>query len=156
MKEMWVWSLGQEDPLEKRMAPQSIILAWKILWTEEPWWAAVDSIARSWMWLHTHERAHTHTHSRHPPLQGPFPLRVCSPARGHRAWPAKLGVNSFHGPVSWLLASSAHVVWGSGQILAYQDPCRLSPASLLDLYLWGITLPVAPMISSFASFKTYS
>ena len=33
---MLVWSLGQEDPLEKEMATQSKILAWKILWTEEP------------------------------------------------------------------------------------------------------------------------
>ena len=29
-------SLGQEDPLEKEMATQSSILAWKIPWTEEP------------------------------------------------------------------------------------------------------------------------
>ena len=28
-------SLGQEDPLEKGMATQSSILAWRILWTEE-------------------------------------------------------------------------------------------------------------------------
>ena len=32
----WVQSLGQEDPLEKEMATQSSILAWKIPWTEEP------------------------------------------------------------------------------------------------------------------------
>ena len=31
-----VRSLGQEDPLEKRMATQSIIFAWRIPWTEEP------------------------------------------------------------------------------------------------------------------------
>ena len=31
-----VWSLGLEDPLEKGMATHSIILAWRILWTEEP------------------------------------------------------------------------------------------------------------------------
>ena len=29
-------SLGQEDPLEKRMAPQSTIFAQRIPWTEEP------------------------------------------------------------------------------------------------------------------------
>ena len=29
-------SLGQEDPLEEKMAVQSSILAWKIPWTEEP------------------------------------------------------------------------------------------------------------------------
>ena len=31
-----VRSLGQEDPLEKGMATHSSILAWSILWTEEP------------------------------------------------------------------------------------------------------------------------
>ena len=37
MQEMQVQSLGQEDPLEKEMATQSSIFAWKIPWTEEPW-----------------------------------------------------------------------------------------------------------------------
>ena len=36
MQEAWVQSLGQEDPLEKGMATHSSILAWRILWTEEP------------------------------------------------------------------------------------------------------------------------
>ena len=35
VRETWVWSLGQEDPLEKAMAPHSSTLAWKIPWTEE-------------------------------------------------------------------------------------------------------------------------
>jgi len=35
-QETRVQSLGQEDPLEKEMATLSSILAWKILWTEEP------------------------------------------------------------------------------------------------------------------------
>ena len=33
--ETWVRSLGQEDALEKEMAPHSSTLAWKIPWTEE-------------------------------------------------------------------------------------------------------------------------
>ena len=33
---MQVWSLGQEDPLEKEMATQPSILAWEIPWMEEP------------------------------------------------------------------------------------------------------------------------
>ena len=42
MWETWVQSLGWEDALEKDMATHSIILAWKIPWTEElvgysPW-----------------------------------------------------------------------------------------------------------------------
>ena len=36
MQETQVWSLDGEDPLEKGMATQSIILAWRIPWTEEP------------------------------------------------------------------------------------------------------------------------
>ena len=33
---MRVRSLGWEDPLEKGMVTLSSILAWRILWTEEP------------------------------------------------------------------------------------------------------------------------
>ena len=36
MQETWVWSLGQEDPLEKEMATHSSILARRITWMEEP------------------------------------------------------------------------------------------------------------------------
>ena len=35
-RETWVQFLGQEDPLEKGMATQSSILAWRIPRTEEP------------------------------------------------------------------------------------------------------------------------
>jgi len=61
--EMWVGSLGWEDPLEKGMATHSSILAWRIPWTEEPgglqsmgsqrigqdvgaWWAAVYGVTQ--------------------------------------------------------------------------------------------------------------
>ena len=36
MPKMRVQSLGQEDPIEKKMATQSSLLAWDILWTEQP------------------------------------------------------------------------------------------------------------------------
>ena len=36
IQETLVWSLGQEDLLEKEMATHSSILAWKIPWIEEP------------------------------------------------------------------------------------------------------------------------
>ena len=36
VQETRVQSLGWEDPLEKKMATHSSILAWKISWTEEP------------------------------------------------------------------------------------------------------------------------
>ena len=36
VQETQVLALGQEDPLEKKMATHSSILAWKIPWTKEP------------------------------------------------------------------------------------------------------------------------
>ena len=36
VRETWVRSLGQEEPLEKEMATHFRTLAWKIPWTEEP------------------------------------------------------------------------------------------------------------------------
>ena len=36
MQETGVQSLGWEDPLDKETATRSSVLAWKILWTEEP------------------------------------------------------------------------------------------------------------------------
>ena len=36
VRETWVRSLGQEDPLEKEMATHSSVFAWEIPWTEGP------------------------------------------------------------------------------------------------------------------------
>ena len=36
MQEVWVQSLGQEDPLEEGTATPSNVLAWRIPWTEDP------------------------------------------------------------------------------------------------------------------------
>ena len=36
MQERWVWSLCQEDSLEKEMVTHSSTFAWKFPWTEEP------------------------------------------------------------------------------------------------------------------------
>ena len=36
MHEIWLWSLGGEDPPERAMATHSSILAWGNPWTEEP------------------------------------------------------------------------------------------------------------------------
>ena len=49
-QETWVWSLGQEDPLEKGMATHFSILAWRLLWTEEP--GRLQPISsQSYIWL---------------------------------------------------------------------------------------------------------
>ena len=36
MRETWVQSLGQEDPLEKEIVTHSSTLAWQMPWMEEP------------------------------------------------------------------------------------------------------------------------
>ena len=36
VQKTWLWSLGWEDLLENGMATHSSILAWRIIWTEEP------------------------------------------------------------------------------------------------------------------------
>ena len=46
MQEMWVRSLGWEDPLEKEMVIHSSILARKISWTEEPGGITVRRVTR--------------------------------------------------------------------------------------------------------------
>ena len=35
LQELWVWSLGREDPLNKEMATHSSILAWRSPWIED-------------------------------------------------------------------------------------------------------------------------
>ena len=48
MQKTWVSSLGQEDPLKKKMAIHSRILVCKIPWIEEPGRATVHGVANSW------------------------------------------------------------------------------------------------------------
>ena len=47
MQEMWVWSLGWEDPLKKKKATCPSIFAWEIPWTEEPGGLGVTRVGHS-------------------------------------------------------------------------------------------------------------
>ena len=56
VKEMWVQSMGREDPLEKEMATHSSILAWKIPWRRSLgvlclWNCIVQGVTKSWTQL---------------------------------------------------------------------------------------------------------
>ena len=57
-QEPLVPSLGREDPLEKEMATHSSILAWKVLWTEEPGalqsMGSKESDMTEWLSTHAH------------------------------------------------------------------------------------------------------
>ena len=65
MQKTQVWSLGQEDLLEKRMATHSSILAWKIPWTEEP--GRLQSMRLQRVRHDWATSTHTHTHERFIP-----------------------------------------------------------------------------------------
>ena len=69
MQETWVPSLGQEDPLKKRMAICFSILAWRIPWTEEPGelqYTGSQRVGHNWV-----TKTHTHTHT--------YLLSICLP-----------------------------------------------------------------------------
>ena len=71
MWEIWVQSLGWEDPLEEGMATHSSILAWRIPWTEKP--GGLQSmgsqrVGHNWVscWATKHSTQHTHGHTHTP------------------------------------------------------------------------------------------
>ena len=78
---MWVLSQGQKDPLEKKMATHSSILAWKIPWTEEEPGGLHHSVTKSRTQLS--DFTFTFTYS----LRGTVMFIVSSdPPRSPRKW----------------------------------------------------------------------
>ena len=49
MQETWIQFLGQEDPLEEGLAIHVSILAWRLLWTEEPGGLQSMGSQKSWI-----------------------------------------------------------------------------------------------------------
>ena len=69
VQQTWVQYLCQEDPLEKRMATHSSILAWRISWTENlagysPW-GCKESDTSEQLTLFTFTHTHTHTYTKY-------------------------------------------------------------------------------------------
>ena len=60
MQEAWVWSLGEEDPLEEGMGTHPNILATKIPWTEEV--SGLPSMASQIVGHEWSDWAHTNLH----------------------------------------------------------------------------------------------
>ena len=59
-REMWIWSLDRDDPMEEEMGTYSSILAWRIPWTEEmagysPW-CHKESDKTKWLSITTKRR----------------------------------------------------------------------------------------------------
>ena len=47
MTEIWIQSLGWDDPLEKGMATHSSVLVWRIPMGRGAWWATVHGVTKS-------------------------------------------------------------------------------------------------------------
>ena len=48
MRENWVQSLGQEDPLQEGMTTYCSILIWRILMDRGAWRATAHGVAKHW------------------------------------------------------------------------------------------------------------
>ena len=87
MQETWVWSLGQEDPLEEEMATHFAIIAWEIPWTECGGLHTKGSQSQIWLsnWAqHTHI-ANVHLMWRNPKGQNPN-LLACLGSGLRHSW----------------------------------------------------------------------
>ena len=91
MQETRVWSLGQEDSLEEEMETHCTILAWEILWTEEPGGLQSSGSERAVHNLALAARhACTHVYSYIPLLQEPALALPCCHLWSqllHPTWP---------------------------------------------------------------------
>ena len=88
MQEIWVWFLSYEDPLEKRMATHSSILAWRIPWTEEPGelqFMGLQRVGHDWV---------TYAHT---PSPRACPVQTLCPSRqGIERWPLEDPIQLTH------------------------------------------------------------
>ena len=77
MRETWVQSLGQEDPLEEGMATHASILGWRIPMDRGAWRATVHGVAKE---SDTTERLNNKPQQSEiskPPLLQPLPVGSC-------------------------------------------------------------------------------
>ena len=82
MQETQIWSLGEEYPLGKEMAPHSSILARRISWTEEPGGLqsmGLQRVRHDWAYTHTMLYMYTHIqcYSEHNRLNNRLILNTC-------------------------------------------------------------------------------
>ena len=117
MQETGVWSLGQEDPLEKQRATHSSILAWKIPWTRGAW-QAIGSIGSKRVRYHqAHIHSFIHRYTCIPSILNPSPtslptvslqgqpISVFFPEKPHGQWNLASVSKLRHSSISQYLSS---------------------------------------------------
>ena len=164
MKETEVWSLGQEDPLEKAVAPHSSILAWEILWTEEP--GRLEStgsqrVRHNWVSMHAMFLNMYHTCLIHLSVDGH--LGFFSVLASVMTTAVNIGVVSFFFPfifISWRLITLQHcsgfchtLTWISHGFTCVPHP---DPPSRLPPHPIPLGLPSAPALSTCLMHPTWA
>ena len=133
MQEMWIWSLGWEDPLEKEMATHSSIPAWEIPWTEEPGGlqsTEAQRVGDDWACTHT---------------------RV----RGGDASSKNLKSTGFYWLTFWLLSSYISAIFITGIFHIFLPSLKIIAnhfPSLFSVCLTFIVLQEAPFFPLFLHF----
>ena len=110
-QEMWVWSPGQKDPLEKEMATHSSILARKISWTEKPG-GLIQRVANSRTCLS--DQACKDLESDSNSTDGPYPKNLESVLRDSGislTASSKTNNANWEARKQWILASKYNGEW---------------------------------------------
>ena len=107
MWETWVQSLVWEDPLEEGMASHSSILAWRILWTEEPGGLqslGLQRVRHSWVTKNTHNLWREKPTSR---VTFSLSMCVCSVAQSYSTCFERMDCVAHQAPLSmgWVAVS---------------------------------------------------
>ena len=101
MQEMWVWSLGEEDPLQEARATGSGILARRIPWTGEP--GRLQSMGLQRFGLSMHTPTHIYSYSR---------KNFCYYPHLRKIWPCHGDLSrQLHHPSVHHLGSTMNSIW---------------------------------------------
>ena len=140
MRETWVWSLGQEAPLDEGMATHSSILAWRIPGKEEPGRLqsmGLQRVGHDWVTKHT------------PGLQVDWQLpRRCQCVAGLRTEPKAPGL--IHIPTA--TTTSTQYYFHLCQSYGWK---QYLPAVLMGICLVTSECPPLPMIFSPPSYPPH-
>ena len=130
IQETRVWSLGQEDPLEKGKTTHSSILAWRIPWADPGRSQSMESQRVGHDWA-THTLTHTYTH-RSQQAAGRNLFLALDPARVGR----KAQFSTKFSALSWWCPATSEVNCFQGSLApSLTSRCRLSRPALTTPWL---------------------
>ena len=143
MQDTWVWSLGQEDPLEKKMATHSSILVRRIPWTEEPgglWSVGLQRVRHEWSdftWIHVAVNSYNHKKQALPSsnLHSNGRNREQSNRDGYNSLGLPCRVECVRGAWGRGVAVTAVVAWSTAVAVEMETKDRLGIRSEIELQI---------------------